>query len=189
MNYLILVNKNNLLDNTYKPANLVRVTELVTEDKEVFLEYLTKENAMKFLHEAKKALKVEVIIESGYRSFIYQENLIKEEMKKRDLKDILKTIAWPGTSEHQTGLAFDLGFVIDGVNIFNFDVNKYSNLYDWLYKNAFKYGFILRYPQGKEAITGINYEPWHFRYVGAYHAKKMFERSLTLEEYLLCDIL
>lgn len=189
MNYLVLVNKNNLLEKSYKPANLVKVTKLVTEDKEVFLEILTRENAMKFLSDAKNALKVKVIIESGYRSFFYQENLIKEEMKKRKLEEILKTMAFPGASEHQTGLAFDLGFVIDGVNIFNFDVNKYSSLYDWLHKNAFKYGFILRYPKGKESITGINYEPWHFRYVGFYHAKKMFDRSLTLEEYLLCDIL
>lgn len=84
-------------------------------------------------------------------------------------------VALPGTSEHQLGLAVDI----------NADKEHSDNeeVYEWLAQNAYKHGFILRYPQGKEDITGTAYEPWHYRYVGEEAAKEIFDRQICLEEY------
>ena len=85
-------------------------------------------------------------------------------------------VAIPGTSEHELGLAVDI----------NADKERSSNeeVYNWLAENAWRYGLILRYPQGKEGITGIDYEPWHYRYVGKEVAKQIYEEGITLEEYV-----
>ena len=86
-----------------------------------------------------------------------------------------KWVAKPGTSEHELGLAVDIN--AEGQT----DGNR---LYQWLAEHSWKYGFILRYPAEKEEITGIDYEPWHFRYVGKQAAKEMYEQDLCLEEYV-----
>ena len=85
-------------------------------------------------------------------------------------------VAIPGYSEHELGLAVDI----------NADKERSygEEVYCWLAENAWRYGFILRYPQGKEEITGIDYEPWHYRYVGYEAAKTIYEEDITLEEYL-----
>lgn len=85
-------------------------------------------------------------------------------------------MAVPGTSEHQLGLALDI----------NAEKGKCTNdeLYQWLEKNSYKYGFILRYPTNKVEITGTNYEPWHYRYVGKEAEKEIYARGICLEEYL-----
>ena len=85
-------------------------------------------------------------------------------------------VAIPGTCEHALGLAVDI----------NADKEQSSNeeVYNWLAENAWRYGFILRYPKGKEDITGIDYEPWHYRYVGKEVAKEIYEEGITLEEYV-----
>ena len=87
----------------------------------------------------------------------------------------LTVVAVPGTSEHQLGLALDLIAEYDGDS---------TATWNWLRENCQRYGFILRYPAEKEAITGISYEPWHFRYVGTAAATEIMERGLCLEEYL-----
>ena len=86
-----------------------------------------------------------------------------------------KWVAVPGTSEHQLGIAVDI----------NADKTKSTNdeVYTWLAKNAHNYGFILRYPLGKEDITGSEYEPWHYRYVGTEAAEEIFNNHICLEEY------
>lgn len=86
-------------------------------------------------------------------------------------------MATPGESEHQTGLAID---VTNPSRCFD----KTSVEAQWIDNNAYKYGFILRYPENKEDVTGYNYEPWHIRYVGKDVAKKIYINSKTLEEYL-----
>ena len=83
--------------------------------------------------------------------------------------------AKPGYSEHQTGLAFDINSIRDSF------ADTKEGL--WLAKNAHIYGFILRYPKGKESITGYKYEPWHYRYVGVSVAQYIFENQITFEEY------
>lgn len=96
-----------------------------------------------------------------------------------------KSVAVPGTSEHQLGLAVD---IVD-VNNQNLDSSQeHTPVQKWLMENSWKYGFILRYPKGKSEITGIIYEPWHYRYVGKEAAADIVERGITLEEYLAEEI-
>ena len=92
-----------------------------------------------------------------------------------------KWIAVPGTSEHQTGLAVD---IIDSGYPYLDEAQENTQVQKWLMANSWKYGFILRYPSDKSHITGIWYEPWHYRYVGKEAAKEIFDRGICLEEYL-----
>ena len=92
-----------------------------------------------------------------------------------------KWVAVPGTSEHQTGLALDI--ISSSYRVLDRDQENTAEQ-RWLMENSYKYGFILRYPSDKSEITGINYEPWHYRYVGKEAAKEIYEKGLCLEEYL-----
>ena len=122
---------------------------------------------------------------SGYRSIEKQTEILERAVQNRmkdgmteDMayKDALKTIQKPGYSEHHTGLAIDFNDVS-----YSFET---SIEYMWLKENAAAFGFVERYPKDKEEITGILYEPWHFRYVGKSHAEYMVQRGVCLEEYL-----
>lgn len=102
---------------------------------------------------------------------------MNEEYSRARAERIAKEwVALPGTSEHQLGIAVDI----------NADKTYSTNdeVYEWLVENAYKYGFILRYPRGKEKITGTAYEPWHYRYVGGEIAEEIFNDQICLEEYL-----
>ena len=113
---------------------------------------------------------------SGFRSYSRQQTLYNNYVA-RDGQTLADTYsAKPGHSEHQSGLAFDVG-ALD---------NNYGSTPagTWLKENCHKYGFIIRYPKGKESITGYQYEPWHIRYVGVEHATKIMNQNITLEEYL-----
>ena len=92
-----------------------------------------------------------------------------------------KWVAVPGTSEHQTGLALDI--ISSSYRVLDREQENTAEQ-RWLMENSYKYGFILRYPSDKSEITGINYEPWHYRYVGKEAAKEIYEKGLCLEEYL-----
>lgn len=127
---------------------------------------------------------VNMYIRSGYRSYAAQEAVLNGYINLYLNKGYsyeqarllaLKWASLPGCSEHQSGLAVDIN--VTG----NTDS---STAYEWLAENAYKYGFILRYPEGKENITGIDYEPWHYRFVGVGEAKKIKNSGLCLEEYL-----
>ncbi|MFR5109146.1 M15 family metallopeptidase [[Ruminococcus] torques] len=100
----------------------------------------------------------------------------KDILRKKQKKRAEKYVAIPDTSEHQLGLSVDI----------NADTDKCSSekVYQWLDENAYKYGFVKRYPEDKTDITGISNEPWHYRYVGTTVAKIMKEENLCLEEYL-----
>jgi len=123
-----------------------------------------------------KVLGLKLPLVSGYRSYATQENLYNKYVKKDGEEEASTYSAKPGHSEHQTGLAFDVGSVER--SFANTDEAK------WLEENAHLYGFIIRYPKGKTDITGYIYEPWHIRYLGKENAKKVKESGLTLEEYL-----
>ncbi|MBR4550019.1 MAG: M15 family metallopeptidase [Oscillospiraceae bacterium] len=127
---------------------------------------------------------------SAYRTQDYQQMLfddkidrLLEEGVSPDIAPTVaaRSVAIPGTSEHQLGLALD---IIDenypGLN----EAQEWTPTQQWLMKHCWEYGFILRYPNGTSDITGIIYEPWHYRYVGTAHAQAIHERELTLEEYL-----
>lgn len=125
-----------------------------------------------------------LFVRAGYRSEEDQEDLMEDKIEayrqegysQREAEhEAEKWVAKPGTSEHELGLAVDIN--AEGQT----DGNR---LYQWLAEHSWKYGFILRYPAEKEAITGIDYEPWHFRYVGKQAAKEMYEQDLCLEEYV-----
>ena len=122
---------------------------------------------------AEQSLKMWVC--SGFRSYTVQKSLYNSYVRRDGAKAADRYSARPGYSEHQTGLAFDI----------NYADYRFKNTAEakWLAANAYKYGFILRYPEGKESITGYMYEPWHYRYVGVESAKKIFDSGLTLEEY------
>ncbi|MDD6489472.1 MAG: M15 family metallopeptidase [Clostridia bacterium] len=125
----------------------------------------------------------DVMVACAYRSYAVQVRLYNEEVDKRgDDREAEQWVAPPGFSEHQSGYAFDLNLSIEnGVGGIKYDG---TGVYSWINQNCYKYGFILRYLQGKEKITGYEYEPWHFRYVGEAHAYYIMKNMITLEEYI-----
>lgn len=122
----------------------------------------------------KEGLNLDLI--SSYRTYSYQKKLYEKYVKTYGQTMADTFSAKPGHSEHQTGLAFDIGKIDD-----SFGETKAGI---WLAKNAHLYGFIIRYPKGKQEITGYKYEPWHVRYLGKDIANKVYKSGLCLEEYL-----
>lgn len=122
---------------------------------------------------------------SEHRSYEYQVNLFNSYIDSMGYETATSVSAWPGASEHQTGLAVDFGSVNGTCNL----ESCYESTPEgkWLLNNAANYGFILRYPDGDRKITGYSYEPWHYRYVGKDIAKSIMSESITLEEYLGID--
>ncbi|WP_291708407.1 D-alanyl-D-alanine carboxypeptidase family protein [Clostridium sp.] len=119
---------------------------------------------------------------STYRSYWSQNRLYNNYVANYGQDPTDTFSAKPGFSEHQTGLAFDIGGV--DRSVWAEEDFKYTEEAEWLKKNCTKYGFILRYPEGKEWITGYMHESWHFRYIGVEHSKNFENNDLTLEEYL-----
>lgn len=180
--YLILVNKENPLNEKYTPENLVKVTTKTGGNKLIYLEKTTYKQIKLLLKDMNKIFDTEIVIDSGYRPYKYQAMLLNDLIKEKG-NLAYKSIAIPGTSEHQTGLAVDIGFYKNGVYDDNFKVENYLNEFKWIEDNAYKYGFIIRYPKDKESITGYIYEPWHLRYVGSI-AEFISQHNLCLEEYI-----
>jgi hypothetical protein len=121
-------------------------------------------------------LGLNIYISSGFRSYSLQNEIYKNNVKIYGQGTADTFSARPGYSEHQTGLAFDLNTISD-----SFAKTKEGL---WIKNNCHKYGFIIRYPEGKQGITGYKYEPWHLRFVGADKAEAIFNSGLCLEEYL-----
>lgn len=130
------------------------------------------------------------IICSSYRSVDKQEQLYENKISRlmaegysyeRAKEEAGKVVAIPGTSEHQIALALD---IVDATNQNLDETQESTAVQKWLIEHSWEYGFVLRYPNGKSDITGIIYEPWHYRYVGRKAAREMKERDMCLEEYL-----
>lgn len=130
------------------------------------------------------------VICSAYRTNAQQQMLYGNKIKRLELEGYSQeeaqqkagtVVAVPGTSEHETGLALDI--VAESYQVLTEDQENTAEQ-QWLMENAHRYGFILRYPKGKSEITGICYEPWHYRYVGKEAAKEIYKKGLCLEEYL-----
>lgn len=187
--YLILVNKENALSATYTPADLVDVTNMrAGYETQKLCE--TAELALQALYQDMAAAGfTEVGVTSGYRSYEVQQWLFdKYVLTEIDQKALSRAeaekvanrySARAGQSEHQAGLAVDMYDTPSATVEF-----AESPAYAWLKENAHQYGFILRYPEDKTALTGYDFEPWHYRFVGRYHATQMYEQGLCLEEYL-----
>lgn len=136
-------------------------------------------NAFTSLQKGAKKKGYAISILSGYRSYATQQKLHESYIKKYGKEKAKTFSAEAGHSEHQTGLALDVGMLDT-----SFGNTKEGK---WLASHAHEYGFILRYPKGKEKITGYEYEPWHIRYLGKDMANKVYKSGLTLEEYFGID--
>lgn len=171
---ILLVNSENLLSPDYVPQDLVNLYEMRHSFRLANVEiYMTRDayEPMQAMFLAAENENVNgFIITSGYRSYEKQKEIYEESEPGYAQK--------PGASEHQTGMCFDVTAMNSG------DGFETTEQYKWLRANAHKYGFIQRYPANKSHITGISYEPWHYRYVGVDAATYIYQNNLTLEEYL-----
>ena len=130
---------------------------------------------------AARAEGLKVYLSSGYRDYATQNYLYQRKVAQYGEETAKTIVAVPGTSEHQTGLACD---ITDQYYEFKDSSLENTALYQWMSQHCQEYGFIVRFPKGKEDITGIIYEPWHFRYVGVEAATDIMENGLCLEEFL-----
>lgn len=179
---LVLVNEDHPMEEGYEPA-------LAQLQGESYVDERIVDAARQMLEDAEEA-GMNLVLCSAYRSVKRQENVFNESMQDRMSQgmtyweayvDTSKSVANPGKSEHALGLALDL---ISNQYMELDKKQETTKEAKWLKENCHKYGFILRYPPEKMDITGIIYEPWHYRYVGVEVATEIMESGLTLEEYL-----
>lgn len=174
---LILINKDNCIPENYE-VKLLKLSNGEKVDERIYPEL------QKMFNDA-RAAGLELFVAQGYRTSDEQQKLLDDKQKAyekegnspAEAKELAeKWVAVPGTSEHQLGIAVDI----------NADDKKCKpdDVYNWLSRNAHKYGFINRYPSDKTDITGIIYEPWHYRYVGKDAAAEIYEKNICLEEYI-----
>ena len=180
---LILVNEDHPLDPAYTPEKLTEISPGYPVDDRIIAD-------LKQMLDDGAAQGLSMYVTSAYRSYDQQIETFNASMQNRlnqkmtplqAYQETSTSVALPGTSEHATGLAVDI------------ISTSYGELDDrqgdtaeqkWLMEHCWEYGFILRYPPEKSDVTGIIYEPWHYRYVGKDVAKEITERGITLEEYL-----
>ena len=174
---LILVNKNHKIPYNYSPE-LIELSNGEKVDARIY------PDLQKMFDDA-RAAGLQLFVRDGYRTWDEQKAIMNDKIaayetegySKKEAKALAKTyVAEPGTSEHELGLSVDINAESSGAS--------QDAVYEWLDENAYKYGFIKRYPADKTDITGIDNEPWHYRYVGYEAAKEMKEQNLCLEEYL-----
>lgn len=173
---LLLVNRAHPLQNT-APGELAPVD---SQYPHILLEYRTTQLLRACIQRAGGG--GEIVPVSGWRSQAEQQRIWDEAMAESGEDFTKKYVAVPGCSEHQTGLAIDLGKAAGHIDFIR-PAFPYDGVCGNFRRLAPRYGFIERYQQGREAITGIAHEPWHFRYVGTPHAQLMAEHGLCLEEY------
>ena len=173
---LVLVNFDNKMPDGFK--------QKIVKKSDIYMDERIIEPFNKMQKDASKE-NLNIWISSGYRSMERQKVLYEKEIEAFSntglnhsdaVSKASKSVARPGYSEHNTGLALDLDGVLDSFN--------QTKEYEWLQLHAQDYGFVLRYPKDKQDITKIKFEPWHYRYVGVEHAKKMKELNMCLEEYV-----
>jgi zinc D-Ala-D-Ala carboxypeptidase len=183
-NLLALVNKDHTLPSSYIPEGLVAPNVRFSfGDEDIPKRYIRKDAAIaleEMFSEAEKD-NIYLFAVSGYRAYDTQAYLFDNQVRKVGEEMAMHVVALPGQSEHQTGLAMDItsksaGFLLEE----QFGETPEGQ---WVKENAHLYGYIIRYPKGKEEITGYQFEPWHLRYVGKEIAKIIYENEITLEEY------
>lgn len=174
----MLVNKRYYLTEDYNPEDMITLK----------LEYATKDSQMrqeaadafaKLCEGVRENEGMRIYASSTYRDYAYQVDLYDGYVASMGQEATDKKAARPGYSEHQTGLTVDVASSTGG------QLSKFNDAkeYPWLRDNSYRYGFILRYPQGKEIITGYSFESWHYRYLGVELATKVYESGLTYDEY------
>lgn len=184
--YLIIANRDKLLSADYVPKDLTKVIKATSNADKFKMTYVAAKAFEALVKEA-DANNLNIYPCSGYRSYETQKYLFQNYVNghiKNDGMTYDEAVAYAstysmieGASEHQTGLTMDVNWTET-----TFGDTKESK---WLVENAYKFGFVIRYPADKEDITGISWEPWHLRYVGRYHAERMTKLNMCLEEYLV----
>lgn len=178
----VLVNRQNPLQPVdYSPDDLVEVEVRTSAEEPVLLRMEVAESAEELFETAAEE-GVTLAATSGYRSFDAQSELYSARYAEHGLEPTDEFAARPGYSEHQTGLALDV-ISIDNPECILGECFHETPEYEWLETSAQDFGFVIRYPEGAEDITGFTFEPWHLRYVGTETAAEVTEYELTLEEY------
>ena len=180
---LILINKQNPVDQAYKPEDLTPIKYYASNRSEAG-RYMRKEAAGQFhkLVEAAAAEGHELVMTTAYRSYGFQQTLWNNYVASEGEAAASRFSARPGQSEHKSGLAVD----VSAPSVYYALTDSFGETEEgiWLAQNAHRFGFIIRFPEGKEDITGYLYEPWHIRYVGEPVAAEIYAKDITLEEYL-----
>jgi D-alanyl-D-alanine carboxypeptidase len=179
----VVVNKQRALPDGYEPSDLVEPNVKFSFNEKVEKRLMRKEaaEALESLFAGAKDDGYDLFAVSGYRSYKRQVTVFNSSVQRNGREHAEKFSAEPGKSEHQTGLAMDVSS-----QSANFGLEQSFSQTDegqWLAEHAADYGFVIRYPEGKEEITGYLYEPWHVRYVGIETAKDIASQGVTLEEY------
>lgn len=188
IDYMVLVNKENKLPDTWEDElEITTITNSVGD--EVQVETAAYEAYLKLKEDVEKELadrKVELQLDSAYRSVEAQQQIWDDFTEKYGDEYTKTYVAVPGYSEHHTGLALDLYFIVDGKEVYeNEDLVQYPEIWEVIHAKLDNYGFILRYLEGKEEVTGYGYEQWHIRYVESPEiAKEIMDKGIVLEEYL-----
>ena len=171
----MLVNKHYVLSEDFVPDDLVEFDEKYRND---YVQSGNREAVVAFgqMYEAAEKEGLGLVINSSYRSYQDQKELCDYYRQIYGDNYVNQYVAFPGYSEHQTGLSFDIGSKTS--NVF-----KKSQEYQWMLKNAYKYGFILRFTTKISSYTGFRSEPWHYRYVGKEIAQYIYDNDISYEEY------
>ena len=176
-NNLILTNKFHKLSEDYEPNDLIDISNVYSYGENQKLRKNAYDAFISMFNDAKKE-NITLIVNSSYRSYQDQEETYNNYSTWYSKEEADKIAARPGFSEHQTGLTIDI--MTYGSNRNNFEE---TDAFKWLENNAYKYGFILRYPKDKEYLTGYSYESWHYRYVGDEVASYIKDNNITFDEY------
>lgn len=176
--FSILTNKFHLLSENYNAGEIKKFSATYAYGT-VRANIAVYEAFIKMANAAKKD-NVTLVLSSGYREHEYQEKIYNDMVKKRGEEYADKYAARPGASEHETGLALDI--LSTGKGAYT-DTFHETEAYAWLTEHAHEYGFILRYPEGKEYLTGYSPESWHYRYLGVELATKVKNEGITYDEY------
>lgn len=175
---LLLVNSSNAIPDGYAPTELTELSNGQSVDKRIY-------PSLQSMFDEARAQGVYPVVSSGYRTAKQQQSemddKIQEYIDDGKSEDEARTlaatyVAQVGYSEHEAGLAIDI--------VAKANKSDDDTVWAWMKEHCAEYGFILRYPEGKEGVTGMSYEPWHFRYVGVEAAQKIMGAGITLEEYL-----
>lgn len=179
--YLVLTNKSALMDSDFEPHDLVTL-DLRATNRGYQLRAAAAEALGDMFGAAEEEAGLKLYVKSAYRSYQTQKTMYESRLSRYGRDD--GVVAFPGSSDHQTGL---------GVDILNYDWTRREGMTTafaetaearWMEENAARFGYVLRYMPEKQEITGIIYEPWHFRYVGREAAAYIMENRLALEEFI-----
>lgn len=175
---LLLVNSSNAIPDGYAPTELTELSNGQSVDKRIY-------PSLQSMFDDARTQGVYPVVSSGYRTAKQQQSEIDDKIQEYiddgksedEARTLAATyVAQVGYSEHEAGLAIDI--------VAKANKSDDDTVWAWMKEHCAEYGFILRYPEGKEGVTGMSYEPWHFRYVGVEAAQKIMGAGITLEEYL-----